>query len=48
MKRVIVASILSFFLLFAFGPIVTQAGAETMNIKLVSMVEKRETVKITE
>ena len=48
MKRVIVASILSFVLLFAFGPIITQAEAETMNIKLVSMVEKRETVKITE
>jgi hypothetical protein len=47
MKRVIVASILSFVLLFAFGPIVTQAGAETMNIKLVSMVETRETVQIS-
>ena len=48
MKRIIMASILSFVLLFAFGPIITQAGAETMNIKLVSMVEKREAVKITE
>ena len=48
MKRIIMASILSFVLLFAFGPIVTQAGAETMNIKLVSMVEKREAVQITE
>ena len=48
MKRVIVASILSFVLLFAFGPIVTQAGAETMNFKLVSMVERRETVQISD
>jgi hypothetical protein len=35
MKRIIMASILSFVLLYAFGPIVTQAGAETMNFKLV-------------
>jgi hypothetical protein len=27
---------------------VIQAGAETMNFKLVSMVEKREMVKVTE
>ena len=47
MKRIIMASILTFVLLFAFGPIVTQAGAETMNFKLVSMVEKVETVKVT-
>ena len=44
MKRIIMASILSFVLLFAFGPIVTQAGAETMNFKLVSMLEKVEMV----
>ena len=48
MKRIIMASILSFVLLFAFGPIVTQAGAETMNLKLVSMVEKREAVQISD
>ena len=47
MKRIIMASILSFVLLFAFGPIVTQAGAETMSLKLVSMVETRETVQIS-
>ena len=48
MKRIIIASILSFVLLFAFGPIITQAGAETMNIKLVSMVEKVEMVKVSD
>lgn len=48
MKRIIMASILSFVLLFAFGPIVTQAGAETMNFKLVSMVEKLEMVKVSD
>jgi len=46
-KRIIMASMLSFALLFAFGPIATQAGAETMHFKLVSMVEKVETVKVT-
>ena len=48
MKRIIIASILSFVLLFAFGPIVTQAGAETMNFKLVSMLEKVEMVKVSD
>jgi len=48
MKRIIMASILSFVLLFAFGPIVTQAGAETMNFKLVSMLEKVEMVKVSD
>ena len=48
MKRIIMASILSFVLLFAFGPIVTQAGAETMNFKLVSMIEKLEMVKVSD
>ena len=48
MKRVIVASILSFVLLFAFGPIVTQAGAETMNFKLVTMFERVERVQISD
>jgi hypothetical protein len=47
-KRIIMASILSFVLLFAFGPIVTQAGAETMNFRLVSMVEKVEMVKVSD
>ncbi len=48
MKRIIMASILSFVLLFAFGPIITQAGAETMNFKLVSMYEKIEWIKVTQ
>jgi len=47
MKRIIIALILAFVFSLGFEPIVTQAGAETMNIKLVSMVEKVETVKVT-
>ena len=47
MKRIIMASILSIVLLFAFGPIFTQAGAETMNFKLVGMLEKMEMVKVS-
>ena len=47
MKKISIALILGFVLSLGFGPIVTQAGAETMNIKLVSMVEKVETVKVT-
>jgi len=48
MKRIIMASIISFVFLFAFGPILTQAGAETMNFKLVSMLEKVEMVKVSD
>ena len=48
MKRIIMASMLSLALLVALGPIVTQAGAETMNFKLVSMVEKLEMVKVSD
>jgi len=48
MKRIIMVSMLSFVILFAFGPVVTQAWAETMNFKLVSMVEKLEMVKVSE
>ena len=48
MKRIIMASILSFILLVALGPILPQAGAETMNFKLVSMVEKLEMVKVSD
>ena len=48
MKRIFMASILSFVLLFAFGPIVTQAAAETMNFKLVSVIEKLEMVKVSD
>ncbi|MGD9033606.1 MAG: hypothetical protein PVJ69_11305 [Desulfobacteraceae bacterium] len=47
MKKTIMASILAFVLLNGFGPLLTQAGAETMNIKLVSMAEKLEMVKVT-
>ena len=48
MKRIIMASILSFVLLIGFGPVVTQAGAETMNWKLVSMLERVEMVKVVD
>jgi hypothetical protein len=48
MKKTIMASILEFVLLNGFGPLLTQAGAETMNIKLVSMYEKIEWVKVTQ
>jgi hypothetical protein len=41
------ASIISFVLLFAFGLFLTQAGAESMNFKLVSMIEKMERVQVT-
>jgi hypothetical protein len=47
MKKTSIALIFGFVLLLGFGPIFTHAGAETMNIKLVSMVEKVETVKVT-
>ena len=48
MKRIIMASMLSLALLVALGPVVPQAGAETMNFKLVSMVEKLEMVKVSD
>ena len=48
MKRIIMASILAFVLLIGFGPIVTQAGAETMNWKIVTMIERVETVKVSD
>ena len=47
MKKIIVVLILSFVLSSAYGSIITQAGAETMNFKLVSMVEKMETVQVS-
>ena len=47
MKKTIMVSILAFVLLIGLGPVLTQAGAETMNIKLVSMIEKVEMVKVT-
>jgi len=48
MKRIIIIFILALVLLIGFGPIVTQTGAETMNLKLVSMVEKLEMVKVSD
>lgn len=47
MKKIIVTSILSLILFSAFAPIVSIAWAETMNFKLVSMVEKMERVQVT-
>jgi hypothetical protein len=46
MKRVIVASILSFVLLFAFGPIVTQAKAETVKFTVTSYITKVEAIPV--
>jgi len=48
MKRIIMASMLSFILLVALGPIVTEAEAETMDFKLVTMIERVETVQISD
>lgn len=47
MKKIIVALILSFCLSSAFGSFVTLAWAESMNFKLVSMVEKMENVQVS-
>jgi len=47
MKRIIMASMLSFILLLALAPMLTHARAETMHFKLVSMVDKMETVNVT-
>lgn len=47
MKKIIMAWMLAFILLIGFGPIPTQAGEETMNFKLVSMVEKVEMVQVS-
>jgi hypothetical protein len=48
MKKIIIAFALAFVLSLGFGPIVIQAGAETMNFKLVSMYDKVERVKVAE
>ena len=48
MKRNITALTLALGLLIGFQLMVTQAGAEPLNFKLVSMVDKREAVKITQ
>ena len=47
MKKIIVAWMLAFIILIGFGPVPTQAGEETMNFKLVSMVEKVEMVQVS-
>jgi len=48
MKKISVALIFTVLAMFVTLPIVTPAGAETMNFKLVSMFEKVERVKITQ
>ena len=48
MKKIIMVLMLSFVLLFGSGSILTQAGAETMNFKLVSMTENAERLKVSE
>jgi len=48
MRKKIMPLTLFFVLFVCFGPILTQAAAETMNFKLVSMVEKMERVKVTQ
>ena len=47
MKKTMMVLILAFVLSIGFGAVLTQAGAETMNVKLVSMIEKQEMVKVT-
>lgn len=48
MKKITLAFVLAFMLSLSFGPIAIQAGAETMNFKLVSMYDKVERVKVAE
>ena len=48
MKKISVTLIFAFFFLTGFLPVITEAGAETMNFKLVSMIEKMERVKVTQ
>jgi hypothetical protein len=48
MKKIRVALIFAVVAMIGVLPMVTQAGAETMNFKLVSMVEKIEMVKVTQ
>ena len=48
MKKISVALIFAVVVLIGFLPMITEAGAETMNFKLVSMIEKRERVKVTQ
>ena len=48
MKKIGMTLIFAVVVLIGFLPMITQAGAETMNFKLVSMIEKREMVKVTQ
>ena len=48
MKRTVTALILAVGVLIGFQLLVTQARAETLNFKLVSMIDKLERVKITQ
>ena len=48
MRKIIMALIFAFVLLIGYGPIITQAQAESMDFKLVSMIEKIEWVKVTQ
>jgi len=48
MKKISLILISAVFVLTGFLPLITEAGAENMNFKLVSMIEKRERVKVTQ
>ena len=48
MKKISVALIFAVVVLIGFLLMITEAGAQTMNFKLVSMIEKREVVKVTQ
>ena len=48
MNKTILVWIPLFFLFIGFGPLATNVEAETMNFKLVSVVEKAERVKVPE
>jgi hypothetical protein len=48
MTKIIMALMLSFVFLIGSGSIFTQAGAETMNFTLVSMVDNAKRIKVNE
>jgi len=48
MKKISMIFIFAVVVLMGFVLMITEAGAETMNFKLVSMIEKREMVKVTQ
>ncbi len=48
MKKISVALIFAVVVLIGFLLMITEVGAQTMNFKLVSMIEKREVVKVTQ